>query len=168
MLMSRSYLRALAIPAIGATVLGLTATGASALPPDNDLFNRAENLTSGHCDASTEGDNVDATAQPGEPLHFSAGVVPVQSVWYKWKSPVSDTVVMDTIGSDYDTILAVYRGRRVAALTPIAADDDSGPGDLSSRVTFEARRGVTYRIGTDSRIASAIRLLRVPSRDAQR
>jgi serralysin len=148
--MYRSYLRALAIPAIGATVLGLTATGASALPPDNDLFNRAENITAGHCDASAEGDNVDATGQPGEPQHLNGTVLDFQSVWYKWKSPVTDTVVVDTIGSDYDSILAVYRGRRVGALTRIAADDDGGPGDLSSRLTFEARRGVTYRIAVDS------------------
>jgi hypothetical protein len=147
--MFRTSFRALLIPAVSLAALGLATVDASAVPPDNDNFNRAENLTPGGCDASTEGDNIDATRQPREPLHFSAGVLPVQSVWYKWKSPVTDTVVIDTIGSDYDTILAVYRGTLNRRLTPVASDDDSGPGDLSSRVSFEARRNVTYRIAVD-------------------
>jgi hypothetical protein len=148
--MFRTKIRAIVIPVLSLAALGLTATGATAVPAENDLFNRAENLTAGGCDASTEGDNFDATRQSGEPVHFSVGSLPGQSVWFKWKSPVTDTVVVDTIGSDYDTILAAYRGTRLNQLSRIASDDDSGPGDLSSRVTFDARRGVTYRIAVDS------------------
>jgi hypothetical protein len=153
--MSRTKIRAVVVPIVSAAILGLTVTGAEAAPPDNDNFNRAENLTPGGCDASTEGDNFEATGQPGE-FHLSpAASEPIQSVWFKWRSPVTDTVVMDTIGSDYDTILAVYRGTRLpfARLTRIVADDDSG-GSLNSLVSFEARRGVTYRVAVDGFAAS--------------
>jgi hypothetical protein len=149
--MSRSIVRSFAFPVLAAALLSGVAIAdpaAAVTPPDNDLFSRAENLTLGGCDVAAEGDNFDATGQPGEPVHFSVGSLPTQSSWSKWTSPVTDTVVVDTIGSDFDTILAVYRGRRIVRLAPVAADDDSG-GDLTSSLTFEARRDVTYRIAVD-------------------
>ena len=149
--MSRSTIRTLTAPILAAGLLGgLAALPAQAVtPPPNDLFSRAENLTVGGCNASAEGDNFDASGQTGEPVHFSSGSRPRQSAWSKWTSPVTDTVVIDTVGSDYDTILAVYRGTRLARLSRIAADDDNG-GNLTSRVTFDATAGVTYRIAVDS------------------
>jgi hypothetical protein len=117
--------------------------------PDNDLFNRAENLTSQGCDATTEGDNFGAGGQPGEPAHGGPGSLPTQSAWTKWRSPVSDTVIVDTAGSDFDTILAVYHGTRAQHLQVDGANDDSG-GTLQSEVSFEAQRNVTYRIAVDS------------------
>jgi hypothetical protein len=152
--MFRTSTRSAAVPVLAAALLGLATAGAAAVPPSNDLFNRAETLTG--CDASVEGDNFQATRQRGEPFHHFRASAPTHSVWYKWRSPVTDTVVMDTIGSDYDTILAVYRGTSFVPprqLTRIASDDDSG-GDLTSLVTFDAQRNVTYRIAVDGYAAA--------------
>ena len=55
---------------------------------------------------------------------------------------------MGTYGSDFDTLLAVYIGTSVDALTEVASDDDGGPG-LTSRVVFSATGGTTYRIAVD-------------------
>jgi hypothetical protein len=52
------------------------------------------------------------------------------------------------MGSSFDTLLAVYTGSTVSALTRIASDDDSG-GSLTSRVSFSAVAGTTYRIAVD-------------------
>ena len=127
---------------------GLSTTSAQAVnPPPNDQFRFAEVLTG--CHATGEGDNIGATGQPGEPVHFSVGSKPKQSAWLKWRAPQDTNVVVDTEGSDYDTILAVYRGRRIGALTHVASDDDSGTG-LTSQVSFNAHEDVTYRIAVDS------------------
>jgi len=119
--------------------------------PPNDLFNRAENLTAGGCEASTDGTNVGARRQAYEPFIVSSSRAwPVQSVWFKWKSPVSDTVVIDTQGSDFDTLLGVYTGSTLRGLRLVGDNDDvDPPSDETSEVEFEARRNVTYKIAID-------------------
>ncbi len=151
--MSSIMNRKAAVTALTAALMvgGLAAAGpASAVQrPANDLFNRAENLTAGGCDASTDGTNVGARGQAREPSFPSLGAAaPVQSVWFKWKSPVSDTVVIDTQGSDFDTLLGVYRGLTLSGLRLVAGNDDAD-ADLTSEVEFEARRNVTYKIAID-------------------
>ena len=53
--------------------------------------------------------------------------------------------MLTTAGSSFDTILAVYRGTSLTGLTAVAGNDDFG-GALTSRVTFSAVAGTTYRI----------------------
>jgi hypothetical protein len=147
--MNRIRIATLTAPLLAAGLVGgLATTSAQAVnPPPNDQFRQAEVLTG--CHATGEGDILGATGQPGEPAHFSVASKPKQSAWSKWRAPQDGNVVVDTEGSDYDTILAVYRGRRIGALTPVASDDDSGTG-LLSQVSFNAHEDVTYRIAVDS------------------
>ena len=147
--MSRIRTAALTAPLLAAGLVGgLATTSAQAVnPPPNNHFGHAEVLTG--CHATGEGDIFGATGQQGEPAHFSVSSKPKQSAWSKWRAPPNGNVVVDTEGSDYDTILAVYRGRRLQALTHIASDDDSGTG-LTSQVSFTAHADVTYRIAVDS------------------
>ncbi|NBS34166.1 MAG: hypothetical protein EBS83_15505, partial [Planctomycetia bacterium] len=65
------------------------------------------------------GTNVDATAEPGEPVHH--GVGGGKSVWWTWTAPAAGTVVIETAGSDFDTVLAVYDGSEVANLTRLVS-----------------------------------------------
>jgi hypothetical protein len=113
-------------------------------PPSNDDFASAHDLGGGST-TSASGTNLDATAEPGEPDHdgFTAGA----SVWYRWTAPEDGAVRIDTCGSDFDTVLAVYRGSAIDALTPRASNDDSCGSQ--SRVRFSARGGTTYRIAVD-------------------
>lgn len=110
--------------------------------PSNDNFASATNLVSD----STVGSNVNAIAEPGEPAH--AGGVATHSVWWRWTSPVTDEITIDTFGSSFDTLLAVYTGNAVNALTLVAANDEA-PGSSQSVVTFSATAGVTYSIAVD-------------------
>ena len=71
------------------------------------------------------------------------------SVWYQWQAPSTGNVTIDTIGSDFDTVLAVYSGSSLSTLgTAIAHNDDRSqtPHEISSLVTFPATQGATYRI----------------------
>src|SRR5439155_1190198 len=92
------------------------------------------------------GSNSGATKEAGEPAHN--GNAGGKSIWYRWTAPSSGTATIDTIGSAFDTLLAVYTGTAVSALTRIASDDDSG-GNRTSKVTFTAVAGTTYQIAID-------------------
>jgi hypothetical protein len=46
-------------------------------------------------------------------------------------------------------MLAVYTGAAVNALSQVAANDDEAQGVVTSRVSFNATSGTTYRIAID-------------------
>lgn len=92
------------------------------------------------------GSNVGATKESGEPSH--AGNAGGKSVWWTWTAPKTGIVTVDTIGSDFNTLLAVYTGSAVASLTPVASDDDSGSGGRS-KLNFNAVAGTAYQIAVD-------------------
>ena len=108
--------------------------------PDNDNF-AAATVLDGAATVLTAG----ATAEAGEPAH--AGVPAARSVWFRWTG-IAGTTTIDTCGSDYDTRLAVYEGTSLAALTPVASDEDSCANG-TSRVMFPAVAGRVYRIAVD-------------------
>jgi hypothetical protein len=57
---------------------------------------------------------------------------------------------MDTLGSSFDTLLAVYTGTSVSALTAVASNDDSpAGGTVTSKVSFAATAGRQYQIAVD-------------------
>jgi hypothetical protein len=65
------------------------------------------------------------------------------TVWYRY-TPVSNaTVVIDTLGSSYDTVLGVWTGTR-GSLQNRACNDDYG--DVSSRVEVSVVAGTNYYI----------------------
>ncbi len=90
--------------------------------------------------------NGGATKESGEPSH--AGNSGGASVWWTWTAPSSGVVAVDTIGSDFNTLLAVYTGSAVGSLTSVASDDDSGFGGRS-KLSFNAVAGTVYRIAVD-------------------
>jgi Subtilase family len=96
---------------------------------------------------STTGTNRGATAQNGEPRHAGAGGG--KSVWWRWRAPSDGDTIITTVGSNFDTVLAIYTGPGVRRLTEVASNDD-GPGTGNqSLVRFNARAGVLYRIAVD-------------------
>jgi|GEM_PF-2694139 len=109
----------------------------------NDNFADAFPIT-GSVDQAA-GHNAGATGETGEPDH--AGYSDGQSVWWRWTAPSSGTVVMDTFGSSFDTLLAVYTGNSVDNLNCIRSNDDSG--NAQSRVIFSATGGMNYQIAVD-------------------
>lgn len=113
--------------------------------PVNDDFASRSSLSGS--DGRVAGANVDATGESGEPNHAGVGA-PTQSVWYQWQAPESGTATFDTLGSDFDTVLGVYTGTQVNALTLVASNDDAG-SIVQSAVTFSVTNGTVYQIAVD-------------------
>jgi hypothetical protein len=113
-------------------------------PAWNDDFSRPIQLSgvAGSVSASTRG----ATRQAGEPQH--AGVAGSNSIWYVWTAPTNGPFTFDTSGSGFDTLLAVYTGMAFP-LTLVAENDNLGPTNTASRVTFDATSNTIYRIAVD-------------------
>lgn len=110
----------------------------------NDLFSNAAVMGV----ATTTGTNVSTTKESGEPNH--AGNAGGTSVWWNWTPSFTGTVTLSTVGSNFNTLLAVYTGSAVNALTLIGNSDDITPGsNTASLVTFSAVSGTTYRIAVD-------------------
>jgi Divergent InlB B-repeat domain len=91
-----------------------------------------------------------ATKQGEEPNH--AGNPGGASVWFKWTAPRDGEVSVDTCDSSFDTLLAVYTGGSLGALTPVQSNDDgSGKCGPQSRLTFQAVANTVYRIAVDGK-----------------
>ncbi len=67
------------------------------------------------------------------------------STWYTYVPPCTGTLDINTNGSDYDTVLSVYRGNCLSATT-IACDDDGGTGTQSQLTDVPVTAGFTYLI----------------------
>lgn len=121
------------------------APGAGVPAPSNNHFAAAQPLLlpSG----TVTGSNVKATKEAGEPPHTdTAGG---KTIWYRWTAPGSGLATFDTVGSDFDTVLAVYRGTALGSLTAVGDNDDVDNFLYQSRVTFPATPGGEYRIVVD-------------------
>lgn len=115
---------------------------AAAVPPANDDFGSATVV--GSLPFQDTVNTVEATMEPGEPTPPCTFGFGEKTVWYSF-TPGSDTFVsVDTLGTDFDSVLAVWTGPSVDALEPVACNDDGL--SLSAQVAFLARAGTTYRV----------------------
>jgi formylglycine-generating enzyme required for sulfatase activity len=92
------------------------------------------------------GNNFNASKETGEPNQ--AGNQGGKSVWWTWTPAASGTAEISTEGSDFDTLLGVYTGSSVSALTQRASNDDEGSG-TTSRVSLRVTAGTAYQIVVD-------------------
>src|SRR5213075_1279741 len=92
------------------------------------------------------GDNKRASLEHGEPLH--ARKLGGRSIWYTWTAPVTGVTTFRTLGSTFDTLMAIYSGISVTNLTTIDSDEDRG-GFYTSKIEFNSIRGKQYQIAID-------------------
>ncbi len=120
---------------------------ASAAPP-NDNFANAQTI-SGMSGTAT-GTNVASTVEAGEPTHaLNRGG---GSVWYKYTAPGNGVLRMNTFGSSFNTLLAVYQGTALNNLKLVAANDDWKENSLftqSSIIRIGAKTGDVFYIAVD-------------------
>ncbi len=90
-----------------------------------------------------EQSTVGSTEETGEPAPCG-GIA--STVWFSFTPDESETVIIDTVGSGFDTVLAVYTGSAVDALTPIACNDDFPGLFFQSRISFPVTAGTTYHV----------------------
>ncbi|HKQ40191.1 MAG TPA: PPC domain-containing protein, partial [Verrucomicrobiae bacterium] len=86
--------------------------------------------------------------EPGELSH--CGIPGGSSAWFTFIAPTNGRLYLDTSGSSFNTVLAVYTGPgpTITNLTALICDNDSGPGTTSS-LNFSAAKNVTYYIAVD-------------------
>lgn len=114
--------------------------------PANDLF--ANRTVIAGTNVTVTGSSVGATVEVGEP--DIAGEPGGSSVWWSWTAPTNGVATISTAGSTFDTLLGVYIGSSVSALSEVASDDDDpDTGDLTSKVDFDVTPGQTYQIVVD-------------------
>ncbi|XPM60832.2 MAG: hypothetical protein EDM05_028195 [Leptolyngbya sp. IPPAS B-1204] len=131
-----------------------TATGTIKLnyrfgpPPANDKLAAATTLngTSG----SVPGNNRHATGEPGEPAQSGT----LNTVWWKWTAPKDGALTVDTLGSQVDAYLSLFRTNSTSSSTSFAnltllAQDDYSAGWSQGRVQVEVQSGKTYYIAVD-------------------
>jgi len=111
---------------------------------DNNNFH--QRLALSGLAGQTASSNTFASKEAGEPNH--AGKAGGSSMWWTWTAPVTGNFIFDTVGSSFDTLLGVYTGDLLAALTPVASDDD-GAGGGASTVDLTAQAGTEYQIAVD-------------------
>ncbi len=92
---------------------------------------------------------VGSLKDPGEPDH--CGVRGGASQWFAFEAEEDGVFAVNTEGSTFDTVLAVYTGTNAnfASLTPVACDNDSGTNGLTSSLHFITRAGTVYYIVVD-------------------
>ncbi len=108
--------------------------------PGNDAFAGA--ITAATLPYQYTVDNTSATIEPSEPQPC---IESLRTVWYRFTAPASGIYEVDTFGSDFDTVLAVYTGSTLPSLSLVDCNDDT-LSSIRSRVQFQAVAGVTYLV----------------------
>ncbi|HSJ87916.1 MAG TPA: matrixin family metalloprotease [Anaerolineales bacterium] len=130
------------------SVYGLPALTAAA--PVNDNFANASSKTVGSIPYSDTIDTSGATEELNDPqVNISCDGRLLnkgkKSVWYKYTAGSTLQISLDTIGSDYDTYIAVWTGNSLTNLNIVGCDDDRD-ADLQSQLVYTAVAGTTYYI----------------------
>ena len=124
--------------ALGILLLtGLGGLTSSAQVTGADNFAEAAEISGLHGTVTT--DTTPATTEVGELSH--AGLPPRSTVWFEWTAPMNGAFQLDTVGSDFTTVIAVYTGTNVASMAQVAANYGS-----PSRVLLNAVMDQKYYI----------------------
>lgn len=118
------------------TLIGAPSAWAAAAA--NDSFYSSKLITGGS--GTVTGNNTDATQEVDEPAH--AGNPGGASLWYTWHCSSGGTFDLRVTDATFGYALAVYVGKTLETLTPIA----SAP---NSSVSFDLSPGTVYRIAVD-------------------
>jgi hypothetical protein len=104
-------------------------------PPPNDDFDNA--VAFQDLPFEDTQNTVTATTAPDDPECAGNG----HTVWYAFTPTQDMEILADTFGSDYDTTLSAWVGKR-GSLERVACNDDAE--GLQSRILFDVTRGTTY------------------------
>lgn len=108
--------------------------------------NFADRVSLGGESGQVKVSTINATREPGEPQH--ANKRGSHSVWFSFVATAQGLVTLNTIGANFDTLLAVYTGTELSNLTEVTNDEDGG-GFLTSDLKFRAEPDQEYIIVID-------------------
>ena len=123
-------------------VISLLIVPISMAVPNNDDLANATNITT--FPTNLQQDSTGATNETNEAGPTCLNNEPSPSVWFKYTANISQTVVFNTFGSDYDTSISIWKNNE-HPLIPMGCNDDHS--NLSqSLINAELEAGVTYYI----------------------
>jgi hypothetical protein len=117
------------------------------LPPSNDNLDQTIPITAlpyTH-QQNTQGASLEAKEVMASCAKSNMGT----SVWYTYTPATSQTVILDTQTSSYDTVLSVWTGNS-PPLTEIACHNDLSASNLQSKLSVALTAGTTYSINVSS------------------
>ena len=104
---------------------------------------------------SVKADNRSATREAGEPrIRNNTGG---SSVWYRWVAPATRRYHIATFSTAFDTMLGIYTGAAVSALSEISAVTTGGDSNFTTSLaatTLSATAGTTYYLVVDSEVSA--------------
>ncbi len=114
------------------------------LAPSHDTIDSARQINNLPYTDSANTSN--ATVAAGDPILSHCGLGQgLATVWYRFTASRTGRIHLDTFGSDYDTMLAVWRGNP-DSLTPVARCNDDFGGTVQSTMAVWLTAGTTYYI----------------------
>ncbi|MBI4717619.1 MAG: hypothetical protein HY763_07430 [Planctomycetes bacterium] len=148
-------------------VVGSAPSGAWALgPPSNDTCGTAIQISEGAfvgTNAGAGGDGAASCVPGGQPAS--------PDVWWQYTASSTATALIETCGSDFDTVVNVFDACGGAELACDDDDDACGLDSRQSRIMFTAQQGGTYWVrvagysGEVGEIRLRIALLPPPAND---
>jgi len=90
--------------------------------------------------------NTNSTTQQFEPVECR---IDGASRWLQIRVAESAICILDTIGSQIDTVLGIYTGSDLLSLVQVGCDDNSAPDGIRSQLRFSATPGIDYRVRVD-------------------
>ncbi len=126
--------------------------------PDHESFAAAQPVA---IPSSNVYDLVRAAPEPGEPVH--AGLGRTHSVWFRLNPDRDEILDISSCGVNFaNTVVAVYTGASVDALTEVASNDESSGaictfGSRDAHVAVPVRAGTVYWVAVDEAIGTGDR-----------
>ena len=130
-----------ATPVISLTPTPSRTPTAVPIPVPNDDFGSAVQMQGSVFGNSQAVDG--ATTATDDPAFACVSGQKYNTVWYRYTPSESGTLIIDTFGSSYDTVLAAWTGSRGALVNRACNDDSSG---FLSRIQFPVSAGTDYLI----------------------
>ena len=123
------------IMAVALALAAGVSSPAQAAAPVNDRLGSARTATGiGYTDSVNVSQ---ATSGPSDPRNCSSNA----SVWYRYRASTTETINVNTSGSNYDTVIGVYTGRRDALTAARCVDDDFR---AQAGLDLQVEAGTTY------------------------
>jgi M6 family metalloprotease-like protein len=108
----------------------------------NDSLSTATNISAYPYTANL--DTPSATSEGSDPVFACSNTAGTDTVWYKFTPAAAGQVQLSTVGSNYDTLLAIWTGT-AGNLSSIACDDDSG-GNGASAISASLSANTAYYV----------------------
>jgi len=126
--------------------VSLEANGQPGAHVMTDLFADRPRTTGAH--VRGVGNTRDAGTVTGEPRPWAGA----PTLWLEWSAPSDGNLVLSTAGSDrlddgnpFNTVMAVYSGTEMTALTHLQ-ENDNQPGLVTSYIAMPVTHGTVYQI----------------------